>query len=138
MRSHGRFALPILGLAVLAGCAPQHPRQFPTSGTGWGYVAEPRHGNGPHRVLYTPDRYQCEKIRGADAGSPTFTTPQECVPLAIGRGDDYWLTPALYLPTGSYIGASTREACDALERDQGRRFVVPPKGFCHPASVSPR
>lgn len=138
MRSWACVAPPMFGLAILAGCATPHPRQFPASGTGWGYVGEPRTGNGPRRVLYTPDRYQCEKLRGADANSATFTTPQECVPLAISRGDDYWLTPALYLPTGSYIGASTREECDALERDQGRRFIVPPKGFCQPASVSPR
>lgn len=128
----------MLGLAMLAGCAGQHPRQFPASGTGWGYVGEPRSGYGPRRVLYTPDRYQCEKVRGADAGSQAFATPRECVPLEISRGDGYWLTPALHLQTGSYIGASTREECDALEREQGRYFAIPPKGFCQPASVTPR
>lgn len=133
----GCLARPLLVLVALAGCATPHPRQFPSSGTGWGYVEEPRSGNGARRVLYTPDRYQCEKVRGANADSTTFTTPRECVPLTISRGDGYWLTPALYLPTGSYIGASTREECDVLERDQGRYFAIPPKGFCQPASVSP-
>ncbi len=128
----------MLVLAALAACTTPHPRQFPSSGTGWGYVGEPRSGNGPRRVLYTPDRYQCEKVRDADANSATFTTPRACEPLTIGRGDGSWLTPALYLPTGSYVGASTREECDALERSQGRYLVIPPKGFCQPASVSPR
>ena len=128
----------MLVLAVVAGCATPHPRQFPASGAGWGYVEEPRSANGARRVLYTPDRYQCEKIRGAYPDSTTFTTPRECVPLTISRGDGYWLTPALYLPTGSYIGSSTRGECDVLERDQGRFFAIPPKGFCQPASVAPR
>ena len=128
-RSLGRSALGMLVLAALAACTTPHPRQFPSSGTGWGYVGEPRSGNGPRRVLYTPDRYQCEKVRDADANSATFTTPRACEPLTIGRGDGYWLTPALYLPTGSYVGASTREECDALERSQGRYLGHPPKGL---------
>jgi hypothetical protein len=125
----------MLVLAVLPGCATKRTAPPPTPGTGWGYVGEPRTGTGARRVLYTPDRYVCEKSRHEDA-SPDFTAPPACVPLTISRGDGYWLIPALYLPTGSYIGGSTREECEALEQRQGRNLLVPPRGFCRPASVS--
>jgi hypothetical protein len=125
----------MLVVAAFAGCTIT--RTAPTTpGTGWGYVGEPRTGTGARRVLYTPDRYVCEKSRHEDA-SADFTTPPACVPLTISRGEGYWLIPALYLPTGSYIGGSTREECDALEQRQGRNLLVPPRGFCRPASVQP-
>ena len=57
--------------------------------------------------------------------------------LTISRGEGYWLIPALYLPTGSYIGGSTREECEALERRQGRNLPLPPQGFCRSANVRP-
>lgn len=121
-------------LAASPGCATKRTSP-PTPGTGWGYVGEPRTGIGARRVLYTPDRYVCEKARHEDASSD-FTTPPACLPLTIGRGDGYWLIPALYLPTGSFIGSSTREECEALEQRQGRYLLVPPRGFCRQASVS--
>jgi hypothetical protein len=121
-------------LMALASCASTRTAQLPTSGTGWGYVGEPRSGTGARRVLYTPDRYICEKSRHEDA-SPDFTAPPACVQLTISRGDGYWLIPALYLPTGSYIGGSTREECEALERRQSRNLPVSPRGFCQSASV---
>lgn len=123
-------------LAASAGCATTRTAQPPPPGTGWGYVAEPHAGTGARRVFYTGDRYVCEKSRHEDA-SPDFTAPPGCVPLTISRGDGYWLIPALYLPTGSYIGASTREECEALEQRQGRNLLIPPRGFCRPASVQP-
>jgi len=123
-------------LIALTGCAATRTTQPPTPGTGWGYVGEPRSGTGARRVLYTPDRYVCEKSRHEDA-SPDFTAPPACVQLTISRGDGYWLIPALYLPTGSYIGGSTREECEALERRQSRNLLVSPRGFCQSASVRP-
>jgi hypothetical protein len=130
------LALLTLVLTALAGCAATRTAQLTPSGTGWGYVWEPRSGTGARRVLYTPDRYICEKSRHEDA-SPDFTAPPACVQLTISRGDGYWLIPALYLPTGSYIGGSTREECEALEGRQGRNLLVPPRGFCQSASVGP-
>jgi hypothetical protein len=122
-------------LGAAGGCAStRSPAPLPA--TGWGYVGEPRSGTGARRVFYTGDRYVCEKSRHEDA-SPDFTTPAACVPLRIGRGDEYWLIPALYLPTGSYVGGSTREECETLERRQGRNLPVTPQGFCRPASVRP-
>lgn len=132
--SLGTLALLMLVPLALAGCAATRNAPPPTPGTGWGYVEEPRSGTGARRVFYTPDRYMCEKARHGDA-SADFTTPTACVQLMLSRGDGYWLIPALYLPTGSYIGGSTREECEALERRQGRYFLVPPRGFCRPASV---
>ncbi len=126
-----------LVLAGLTGCVAAHTTPPPVSGTGWGYVETPRSGAGARRVLYTSDRYTCEKSRSLDANTPDFTTPPACEPLTITRGDGYWLIPALYLPTGSYIGGSTREECDAMEQRQGRNLPVPPRGLCRPASVSP-
>ncbi len=133
--SVGPGAVLALALAALAGCATARTPPL-TTGTGWGYVEEPRSGTGARRVLYTPDRYVCEKSRHEDL-NPDFTSPPACVPLTLSRGDGYWLIPALYLPTGSYIGGSTREECEQLERRQGRNFLVPPRGFCRSASVRP-
>jgi len=129
------FALPMLVVAALAGCVtPRTPP--PTPGTGWGYVGEPRSGTGARRVLYTPDRYICDKTRHEDTSSD-FTAPPACVQLTISRGAGYWLIPALYLPTGSYIGSSTREECEAMERRQSRNLPVSPRGFCQSAAVQP-
>jgi hypothetical protein len=130
-----RFALPVLVMAALAGCVTARTPP-PTPGTGWGYVEEPRSGTGPRRVVYTADRYVCEKSRHENV-SADFTTPPACVQLTISRGAGYWLIPALYLPTGSYIGSSTREECEALERRQSRNLPVSPRGFCQSASVQP-
>jgi len=127
--------LLVLALSALAGCATTRAQPM-TPGTGWGYVGEPRTGTGARRVFYTPDRYVCERSRHEDV-SPDFTSPSACVSLTISRGEGYWLIPALYLPTGSYIGGSTREECEALERRQGRNLPVPPHGFCKAASVRP-
>lgn len=127
----------MLVLVALAGCAPPRTAPPPVSGTGWGYVAEPRSGAGARRVFYTPDRYTCEKSRSLEDNTANFTTPRACEPLTIGRGQGYWVIPALYLPTGSYIGGSTREECDAMEQRQGRNLPVTPHGLCRPASVSP-
>jgi hypothetical protein len=131
-----RSALAVLLLPALTGCVGAHTTPPLTPGTGWGYVEEPRSGTGARRVVYTPDRYVCEKTRYEDA-SPNFTRPPACVQLTIGRGDGYWLIPALYLPTGSYIGGSTREECEALEQRQSRNLPLPPQGFCRSASVRP-
>jgi len=127
----------MLVLVVLAGCASARTAPPPVSGTGWGYVAEPRSGAGARRVFYTPDRYTCEKSRSLEDNAADFTTPTACEPLTISRGERYWVIPALYLPTGSYIGGSTREECDAMEQRQGRNLPVTPRGLCRPANVSP-
>jgi len=127
----------MLVLVVLAGCASARTAPPPVSGTGWGYVAEPRSGAGARRVFYTPDRYTCEKSRSLEGNTADFTTPTACKPLTISRGEGYWVIPALYLPTGSYIGGSTREECDAMEQRQGRNLPVTPRGLCRPANVSP-
>ena len=132
----GAVVWPFAALAAVAGCVAAHTAAAPTSGTGWGYVEEPRSGTGARRVLFTTDRYVCERSRHEDV-KPDFTMPPACVPLTIGRGDGYWLIPALYLPTGSYIGGSTREECEAIEQRQGRNMPVPPRGFCRAASVRP-
>ena len=129
------YALPMLVLAAFGGCASTRTAP-PPPGSGWGYVGEPRSGTGARRVFYTGDHYQCEKSRHEDT-TLDFTTPPSCIQLTISRGDEYWLIPALYLPTGSYIGGSTREECEALERRQGRNMLVAPRGFCRPASVRP-
>jgi len=131
------FTLPMLALAVFAGCVAAHTAPPPFSGTGWGYIGEPRSGTGARRVLYTADRYTCEKSRSLDGNTSDFTAPPACEQLTISKGDGYWLIPALYLPTGSYIGGSTREECDAMEQRQGRNFLIQPRGLCRPASVSP-
>jgi hypothetical protein len=131
-----RCAPRLLVLVALAGCASPRTEPPPVSGTGWGWVAEPRNGAGARRVFYTPDRYTCEKSRSLE-NNTDFTTPRACEPLTIGRGEGYWVIPALYLPTGSYIGGSTREECDAMEQRQGRNLPVTPRGLCRPASVSP-
>lgn len=135
MTTRGASGLLVLALTALAGCASTRAQPL-TPGTGWGYVGEPRTGTGARRVFYTPDRYVCERSRHEDV-SPDFTSPPACVPLTISRGEGYWLIPALYLPTGSYIGGSTREECEALELRQGRNLPVPPNGFCRAASVRP-
>jgi hypothetical protein len=135
-RRRARSALPALLLMVVAGCVGARTTQPMTPGTGWGYVEEPRSGTGARRVVYTPDRYMCERTRHEDP-SPDFTLPPACVQLTISRGEGYWLIPALYLPTGSYIGGSTREECEALERRQGRNLPLPPQGFCRSANVRP-
>jgi hypothetical protein len=127
----------MLVLVGLAGCASPRTAPPPVSGTGWGWVAEPRSGAGARRVFYTPDRYTCEKSRSLEDNTADFTTPRACEPLTISRGEGYWVIPALYLPTGSYIGGSTREECDAMEQRQGRNLPVTPRGLCRPASVSP-
>jgi hypothetical protein len=132
-----RRAPRMLVLVVLAGCASARTAPPPVSGTGWGYVAEPRSGAGARRVFYTPDRYTCEKSRSLEGNTADFTTPTACEPLTISRGEGYWVIPALYLPTGSYIGGSTREECDAMEQRQGRNLPVTPRGLCRPANVSP-
>lgn len=131
----GLAGLILLWGTALAGCAT--PRAAPAiTGTGWGFIAEPRTGTGARRVLFTLDRYVCERSRHEDV-NPDFTTPAACVPLTITRGEGYWLIPALYLPTGSYIGASTREACDGLERRQGRNLPLAPRGLCRAANIEP-
>jgi len=127
----------MLVLVVLAGCASPRTAPPPVSGTGWGYVAEPRSGTGARRIFYTPDRYTCEKSRTLEDTTADFRTPASCEPLTISRGEGYWVIPALYLPTGSYIGGSTREECDSMEQRQGRNLPVTPRGLCRPANVSP-
>src|SRR5262245_66565449 len=118
----------MLVVVVLAGCASPRTAPPQVSGTGWGYVAEPRSGTGARRIFYTPDRYTCEKSRTLEDTTADFRTPASCEPLTISRGEGYWVIPALYLPTGSYIGGSTREEGASMGQRQGRNLAVTPRG----------
>ena len=126
------FALLIL-LLTLAGCATEAVR-LPI-GTGWGYIGQSRSG-GPSRILYSTDLAACERVRALDAKSLTHTVPATCGALNLGAGTGFWLTPATYLPVGSFIGGSTHAECELLEQAQGRGVAISPTVRCQPANVS--
>ncbi len=126
------FTLLIL-LLTLAGCAKEAVR-LPI-GTGWGYIGQSRSG-GPSRVLYSTDLAACERVRTLDAKSQTHIIPATCGALNLGAGTGFWLTPATYLPVGSFVGGSTHAECELLEQAQGRGVAISPTVRCQPANVS--
>jgi hypothetical protein len=70
-----------------------------------------------YRVLASTGRAACETVRAP--GGPT-----ECHQLVIEAGSGYWVVPAIYQPTGSYIGATTAAECAEMDKTQGRDFAL--------------
>ena len=108
-------------LIVLTGCATVHdPPPLPT-GTLWGYTTSEQAGT--QKLVITYERVECNIVRAkyAREARAAMYLPN-CQQLSVAPGGDYWIVPATRMD--GYVGANTREECEALER-QSRDSAEP-------------
>ena len=104
-------------LTVLTGCATTREVLPLPTGTLWGYTAPSQTSS--EELVITFDRVECNIVRARyvrQVSAPIYLA--ECRQLTVAPGDGYWIVPAVSM--SGYLGAQTREACEAIERRQSR------------------
>jgi len=114
-----RMATVLSAVAVLAGCATAaDPLALPTEPL-WGYTAPT--SSGAEELVITWDRVACNTLRARyarRAAAPVYLA--ECRQLTLAPGNGYWIVPAA--DVDGYLGALTREECEATGRRQSRDY----------------
>src|SRR5882724_1857837 len=104
-------------LALLTGCATARDALPLPTGTLWGYTVPSQTGS--QELVITFDRVVCNTARARYArqvAAPVYLA--ECRALTLAPGTDHWIIPAV--DVSGYLGAQTREECEAIDRRQSR------------------